>query len=282
MNSEKKYKDESFFFRGNNNIGILLLHGWTSPPDELLPLAKHLNSFGYTVSAPLLTGHGTKPEDLKGTTWHDWLRDSRKALEELKKYLSLTIDTIENKAKADSSHCRKRGPAVRDEVKIFVGGISMGANLAMLLSEDERVCGIIAMGPSVKYKFHNLAKLSIFLIGLTKTYRKKYYPPWVRKKMGKRKVYPYYPVESVKTVFELAEETRKFLPRIEKPILIMQSTTDHMVSKKSPQMIFDGVKSKMKEIFWIENVYHVFAEEKKVGEKILQFINSNNQIPITK
>lgn len=232
------------FYKGDSRVGILLLHGWTSPPDELLPLAKYLNSFGYTISAPLLAGHGTKPEDLKGITWQDWLRDGRKALEELKRY-------------AD---------------KIFVGGISMGGNLAMLLSEDENVCGIIAMGPSVRYKFHNLAKISIFLMGLTKTYRKKYYPPWVRKKMGKRKVYPYYPIESAKTVVELAEETRKFLPKIEKPILIMQSSSDHMVSKKSPRIIFDGVKSKEKEIFWIKNAYHVFVQEKKVHEKIREFI----------
>jgi len=109
-------------------------------------------------------------------------------------------------------------------------------------------------------------------MGLTKTYRKKYHPPWVRKKMGKRKVYPYYPIESAKTVVELAEETRKFLPRIEKPILIMQSTTDHMVSKKSPRIIFENVKSKIKEIFWVENVYHVFVREPKVWEKIYNFI----------
>lgn len=244
MTSEKSYKGGPFFIKGNNEIGILLLHGWTSPPDELLPLANYLNSFGYTVSAPLLTGHGTKPEDLKGVTWHDWLHDSRKALEELKKY-------------AD---------------KIFVGGISMGGNLAMFLSEDKNVSGIIAMGPSVKYKLHNLAKLSIFFMGLTKTYRKKYYPPWTRKKMGKRKVYPYYPIESAKTVVELAEETRRFLPRIEKPIFIMQSTADHMVSKKSPKIIFDGVKSKMKEIYWVEGVYHVFVQERKVWERIGEFI----------
>lgn len=237
-------KNSSFFLKGNSNIGILLLHGWTSPPDELRPLADYLNSFGYTVSAPLLRGHGTKPEDLAGVKWQDWLADTREALEDLKKQTS----------------------------RIFVGGISMGGNLAMLLSKDEAVSGIIAMGASVKYRFHNLAKASIFFIGLIKTYRKKYYPPRVRKYIKGRKIYAYYPIENAKEIFRLAKHTREFLPEIEKPILIMQSTADHMVSKKSPQMIFDGVKSKMKEIFWIKNAYHVFAENKKVHDKIAEFI----------
>ncbi|OGI24977.1 MAG: hypothetical protein A3J76_04380 [Candidatus Moranbacteria bacterium RBG_13_45_13] len=239
------HQNNSFLLKGDNNVSVLLLHGWTSPPGELLPLAKYLNSFGYTVYAPLLRGHGTKPEDLVGVTWQDWFADSRKALAELKNYSS----------------------------RIFVGGISMGGNLAMLLSEEDNVSGIIAMGPSVKYKLHNLAKLSVYLMGLTKTYRKKYYPPWVRKKMGHRDVYPYYPVESAKAVMLLTEETKKFLPRITKPILILQSTSDHMVSKKSPRMILEGVSSKVKEIYWVKDAYHVFAGDREVHEKIGEFIS---------
>ncbi|OGI27585.1 MAG: hypothetical protein A2359_04640 [Candidatus Moranbacteria bacterium RIFOXYB1_FULL_43_19] len=262
----------SFLLKGNNNIGVLLLHGWTSPPEEFLPLAKYLNSFGYTVSAPLLRGHGTKPEDLLGVKWEDWLEDSRKALEELKKTLSLTTAVVRNDADEDLTRGQNGMSVARDETKIFVGGISMGGNLSMMLSGDDSVAGILAMGPSVKFRFHKLDKLVIAFMGLTKVYRKKYYPPWVRKKMGKRDVYMYYPVESAKEVMKLADETRKYLPAVIKPILIMQSTSDHMVSKRSPQIIADGVKSKIKEIFWIENAYHVFAEKKEVWEKIGEFI----------
>ena len=149
----------------------------------------------------------------------------------------------------------------------------MGGNLAMLLGENKSVAGIMPMGASVKYKFHELVKPVLFFMGLTKVYRHKYYPPWVRKKMGKRDVYLYYPIESAKEVVKLAETTRNNLAGITKPILIMQSTSDHMVSKKSPQIIFKGVSSKIKEIFWMENVYHVFAENRKAWEKIADFIS---------
>ncbi|MDP1845899.1 MAG: alpha/beta fold hydrolase [Candidatus Moranbacteria bacterium] len=248
MKDEKKYKSEPFFMNGNNGIGILLFHGWSSPPDEFLSLAKYLNSFGYTVSAPLLAGHGTKPEDLLGVTWQEWMQDSQKYLGDLKKQTP----------------------------RIFVGGISMGGNLAMLLAEDENVAGVITMGASVKFHFQVLVKIGLFFMGLTKTYRKKYYPPWVRKKMGKHDVYPYYPVKSAKEVVKLAEYTQNNLSKIRKPILIMQSTTDHLVSHKSPKMIYDGVNSEVKNIFWAEKAYHVFINgegKEKAFEKIREFIS---------
>jgi carboxylesterase len=240
-------RNKSFFLKGSNGVGILLLHGWSSPPEELLPLGKYLNSLGYTVFAPLFRGHGTRPEDLLGITRQDWIADAEVSLHELKKHVS----------------------------KIFMGGISMGGNISMLLSEDEAVAGIVAMGASVKFRFHGLAKWVLFLMGLTKTYRRKMFPPGVRKIMGERDAYSYYPVESAREVARLADETQKFLPQITKPILIMQSTIDHLVSKKSPQTIFDAVKSQKKEIYWVKDAYHVFVENQKVQKKIGDFIKDN-------
>ncbi|HLM83900.1 MAG TPA: alpha/beta fold hydrolase [Candidatus Bathyarchaeia archaeon] len=244
MNKQENHQGKSFFLKGANGTGVLLFHGWTSPPDELLPLAKYLNSLGYTVSAPLLRGHGTRPEDLECVHWKDWLKDARRALQEFEKITP----------------------------KIIVGGISMGGDIAMHLAEENSVAGVIVLGAAVKYKVHFLAGLALFFMGLTKKYRKKYYPPWVRKKIGNRKVYMYYPIESAKEVMRLAIATREILSRITKPILIMQSTTDHMVSRKSPQMIFDGVSAEIKEIYWVENAYHVFVEDEKVWKKIGEFI----------
>ncbi len=242
---EGRTKTGPIWLKGDSKIGILLFHGWTSPPDELLPLAKYLNSLGYTVYAPLLRGHGTEPEDLKGIIWQDWLKDSQDALDELKKQTS----------------------------RIFVGGISMGGDLAILLSEDESVVGILSLGTPIWFHLNCFTKAVLFFMGMVKTYRKKYFPPWIRKKRGIRPAYPYYPVNSAKEIMRLAEATEKFLPKVAKPILIMQTKNDYMVSRKSPEMIYDGVKSKIKEIFWIENAYHVFVDDKKVHERIAEFIS---------
>lgn len=244
MDEEKEYHGKPIFLEGRNEIGVLLLHGWAAPPDEMRPLAKYLNSFGYTVSAPLLRGHWTKPEDLLGVVWKDWLEDSRKALEDLKKQTS----------------------------RVFVGGISMGGDLAILLSDDESVAGIISLGSPIRFHFHTLAKVGLFFMGLFKTYRKKYYPPWVGKETKSRKVYSFYPVENVKEVIRLAEATEKFLSRVTEPILIFQASADFLLSKCSAKIIFKRVGSKTKEIYWVKDGQHVFVEDRKIWEKIREFI----------
>ncbi len=185
---------------------------------------------------------------MENVIWQDWLEDSKQALVEIKKHAA----------------------------KVFVGGVSMGGNLAMLLSEEPGVEGILSLGTPIKFRFHRLGKAALFLMGLTKKYRRKYYPKWVRRKMGKRVSYPYYPIASAKEVVKLTELTRKNLNQITKSILIMQSSADHMASKKSPDIIYQNVKSKIKEIVWLEDVYHVFIAvdgKEKVFEKISEFVN---------
>jgi len=243
-------RHQSLFLKGDTEIGVLLFHGWTAIPEEFLPLGKFLNSFGYTVSAPLLRGHGTKPEDLKDITWEDWRDGAREALWELGKHSK----------------------------KIFVGGLSIGGDLAMLVSEEKKVFGVIPLGASVKYKLQGLAKVGLFFMGLTKDYRRKYYPPSVRKYVAKREVYSYYPIQSAKEVIKLAEATRKFLPQITKPILVMQSTADHMLSRRNPQIIVDSVKSKIKEIYWLKNAYHVFVDNPLVHQRIAKFISEISEL----
>ena len=62
-----------FFFEGGPD-GVLLVHGLTATTAEVRPLAEDLHAAGYTVSGPLLPGHGTQPEDLNHVRWQDWLQ----------------------------------------------------------------------------------------------------------------------------------------------------------------------------------------------------------------
>ena len=50
MDFKKSYK------LAGNEIGCLLIHGFTSTPAEMYPLAKFLNNNGYTVYSILLSG----------------------------------------------------------------------------------------------------------------------------------------------------------------------------------------------------------------------------------
>jgi len=55
---------------------VLLLHGLTGNPSELMPLGEALAKAGYAVYAPRHPGHGTSRADLFKTDETDWLRNS--------------------------------------------------------------------------------------------------------------------------------------------------------------------------------------------------------------
>jgi carboxylesterase len=148
----------------------------------------------------------------------------------------------------------------------------MGGNLALLLSEEKSVSGLMLLGVPAKFRFHRLGKAGLYLIGITKKYRKKHYPSSVREIIKDRNVYHSYPIANAKEVAKLVDYTRKKLKEITKPILIVQSKTDHMVTKKAPDIIYRKVKSKIKEIFWLQDAYHVFVNDERVYKKMKEFI----------
>lgn len=69
------------FFRENSGPDCCLcIHGFTGCPALYLPLADLLFEAGFSVSAPLLAGHGTAPEDLRGVGELQWFQDMSEEL----------------------------------------------------------------------------------------------------------------------------------------------------------------------------------------------------------
>jgi carboxylesterase len=61
---------EPFIYEGST-VGCVLLHGFTSTPQEMRPLGQCLKDCGFTVRGVLLADHGTRVEDLHPTTWRE-------------------------------------------------------------------------------------------------------------------------------------------------------------------------------------------------------------------
>jgi alpha-beta hydrolase superfamily lysophospholipase len=105
---------DTFFWPGSE-VGVLLLHGLTATTAEVRLLAEKLHAAGYTISAPLLPGHGTHPDELNETTWHDWAWTAEKAYQ----YLATVCD------------------------QVFVGGESTGGALALYLAaQHKEIAGV--------------------------------------------------------------------------------------------------------------------------------------------
>ena len=75
--------DPGPFFLDGGPIGALLVHGFTGAPTEMRPIGERLASHGWTVSGPLLPGHGTRVEEMNACSYVDWIEHVTGAYEEL-------------------------------------------------------------------------------------------------------------------------------------------------------------------------------------------------------
>src|SRR6266542_6911051 len=68
---------------GSMQVGALILHGLTSSLDCVNALVPRMQRLGVPHRMPILRGHCTRPEDLVGVTWRDWVVDAEAALKDL-------------------------------------------------------------------------------------------------------------------------------------------------------------------------------------------------------
>ncbi len=250
---EKHLLNKEFYFEGTNGKAVLLIHGWTSTPYEVRRLGKYLNENGYTVYGPRLRGHGTKPQDLENVKWNDWLDDAGKSFDELKKKYR----------------------------KIYVGGTSIGANLAVLLAKERpETAGLILMAMPYRIKLENTSLIVAKILRLFGKYKKKIYPPTFGLSTTITRLISYqkYPIDSALESFNIVKKSRECLEKINQPCLIMQSNSDHIVGWDSLEKIYKKISSEIKNKKYVSKAYHTFISDIKnehVFEDILSFLNEN-------
>ncbi|MEK7442160.1 MAG: alpha/beta fold hydrolase [Chloroflexota bacterium] len=239
---------DSFFLQGTHDIGVLLIHGFTATTVEVSYAAKYLNERGYTVSAPLLPGHNTTPDDLNKCKWQDWANAAEAAYQEL------------------ATHCKK----------IIVGGESMGGMLALYLaSEHPEIIAVVTYAPAMITPSSS-SRWQIQILSWLKPYMPKpQRPPNITDE--RTKSYTVNPLKAVTQFLDLQQETRQRLPRISQPILNIQGRLDAVIDPRNGDVIFQEVKSQIKEMHWLENSTHVLIldqEWERAAELTLNFIQT--------
>jgi len=237
---------EPLFIEGSKT-GVLLLHGFTSTPYEMKPLAKYLESTGYSISIPLLKGHGTRPEDLLECKWYDWFEDTKKALFQLRK------------------HC----------TKIIAVGLSTGATLALHLAAHYQLEGVAGLSPALILKEKKLKLLPLALH--VKKYSHKKGGPDISDPIARQQAVTYHktPLRSVREILHLYAHLKMDLPDIYTPVLLIQSQKDHVVDMKSAEFIYDKISSTEKHFLKLKESYHVLTldvEKEIVFREVASFI----------
>ncbi len=241
---------EPLFIKGNS-VGFLFIHGFTASPYEGREIAIRLNKGkGWTVSVPLLPGHGTSPQDLVGLTWKDWYGYVRQKYDELKQICN----------------------------KVFVCGQSMGGSLALYLAAHYPVDGLITLAGAAFLKDWRLILLPVARHIMTFNHKSR--GPDIRNSALKNEVptYSKYPVRSVDQILDLLKHIREELGKVTTPTLLIHSRLDRTIHYSNLQYIYDHIASQQKQMVVLENSYHVISidvEKETVFQNIYTFMSEN-------
>lgn len=231
------------FYSPGNDIGCLLLHGFTATPNEVRELGQYLAEQGYTVLGPRLAHHASVPDDMRRSRFHDW-------------YLS-ALDGWH----LLHSHCRH----------IVLVGMSMGGTTALLLAARQPVSGVVSMSAPI-YMPPDFRLRILRLYALVRPFLPK--PWWDESQRASR--YDVTPTRALHELREYVQETERTLPRIAAPALLMHSLADDTVAPDNMERIYRALGSEQKEMVWWEDAGHVMTEDEKyqqvVFERVAAFV----------
>ncbi|MGN6705026.1 MAG: alpha/beta hydrolase [Rhodanobacter sp.] len=246
-----------FFLEGGRR-GVLLIHGLTGTPMEMKLLGKGLNRAGFTVHGMQLAGHCGSADDLLATGWHDWYASVQQAADDL-------CDKVD---------------------QLFVGGLSMGALLALKLAADRpgQVAGVGVYGATFRYdgwSIPPLARLSFMLpllkklgIGRGRSFMEQ--PPYgIRDERLRAQVsaamlggdsaaagLPGNPWYSLAEMYGLAASVRRQLPQVTAPCLVAHASDDDVASPKNAELVVRAVSAPT-ELLLLDDSYHMITIDKQ-------------------
>ncbi|MFC1728020.1 alpha/beta hydrolase [Nanoarchaeota archaeon] len=239
INTEIKLDNGDYLVEGSQTA-FLLTHGLAASPYEVKNLADYLIEKNFTVQVVRLAGHGTSLDDLRRTKWEEWYKSYEDAFLELSK-----------------------------DKRVYVGGTSLGALIALHLAENHNTAGVISLAAPLHLNDKKAKYAWIF------KYLQKYADRELTEEEGPY-YYPTFPVASVAEMVEIARITEKNLDQITEPVLVMQFSNDTRVSTESPEIIYNNIASEKKLLVLVNGTDHVLTmgpKKEYVFEKINQFIS---------
>jgi len=231
--------------------GVLLCHGFTGSPQSLRPWAGYLAEAGLSVRLPRLPGHGTTWQDMARTRWEDWYAEVALAFDELQ--------------------------AHSDE--IFVMGLSMGACLALRLTEQRgsAVSGLVLVNPSVApdTRLFALAPVLKYVVPSLKGIASD-----IKKDQATELAYNRVPVKAAASLPGLWRITQAHLAEVTQPVLVYRSATDHVVGPASLRVLQGALKPAQLEVRECPDSYHVATldnDARAIFAGSLEFIRAHSK-----
>ncbi len=234
----------------NAKIGIIFVHGFTGSPVGMRPWAEFFLARGYSISVPLLPGHGTKATDLNHVKWKEW---PNKINEELEWMLS-------------------------QGMSVFIFGLSMGggATLNLCLTRSSSLCGIVLVNPMMHVKF--VPPQVAWLISRVIKERESVGDDIKRPGVTEHG-YDSLPAVGAYQLIKMLSYTRKRLHDVTVPLMLFHSKDDHTLPVTNTEIIMKGVSSIPKQRIELVNSYHVATldyDQDIIFENSLIFVQSHS------
>lgn len=250
---------QPFHLEGGRDA-VLLIHGFTGSPSHMRPLGNALNRAGFTAHGMLLPGHGQTVAAMQQSTWQDWLSACRRNMEEL----LARYDTVS------------------------VAGLSLGGVLAILMAEEyPSVRALIPLAPAMRFRspVNYLAPVVKHVIPILSWDAVTKNPDAPRRRFKPADfLYEYdygyleTPVAKVQDMMHLMRMARAGLSKVTCPTLIIQSHRDESVHRSVPELVRDGISSKVKEILWVDRSSHVCTlgpEREELNARCIAFLQAH-------
>lgn len=236
-------------FRECGPDAVLLVHGFTSSPDEFRYLFDRLTEAGYTVSVPRLPGHGTNARDFHESTGEDWLR---RAMDE---YLMLKT--------------RFRS--------VSVAGLSMGALITLILAEtfDPRKIALLAPAISIYNKRVHFSPLLKYIVpSVPGSWREEDEDDPLRIAMG-REYWARTDTAKVADMMSLRRRALRNLSRVSAPTLTIVSEGDKTVAPDAVSIVEEKISSQTRERLILKRSGHVIVndcEKETVADRLIEWL----------
>jgi carboxylesterase len=231
------------FLHGKGKTAVILFHGFTGSPEELMELGETINKEEYNVFIPLLPGHGTNWRELNRIKSRD--------------YISFSENVFE---------------AIQDEYEeVSLVGFSFGGTVALYLSEKYEIKRLILINSMI------LVDLSLIL-GKFVSPVLPVFPsfPDVHKKIENPPFsYGIYPLKAVSSIVDFIKLTRENIKKVTADTMVIYSVYDHTVSVKNSLFIYNEVSSREKRIIPLTNSYHMAVldyDKEEMFKKIVDFL----------
>lgn len=203
---------------GEGQVGVLLLHGFTSASDAVSGLIPTLEEMGISYEMPILRGHNATPEALIGVRSQDWYDDALAALQKL----------------------AQRAP------RLVVVGLSMGGLVALQLcmrreAHQLPICACVTWAAALGF----CNPLAFMVKPLSHIFR------WWKGQESFRDAtcrknnhnYPKFPTQAFVELYDYAKATRAQLSQVDVPLCIIHSRRDQVVPYATSLELYRTVSS---------------------------------------